>query len=441
MSTNARQLKYYGVDRGNPINDSNYAILSSHSVKTVVVDMNINSSTDWNNAVTLASKYNFNIVIWPNQGGDYPNCGWETPFSNPKDGDYIWRVKPMLDAIGNNPRVVGIVTAHEPEWNNSACLDSISDMTTVKSQIKNYISSKFGRTDFKIWNYIDNISDLKIMANYSGLSDINKIMDVAVIWEHCFGNAEGTCQEAQQKIVNDRKMITDAGLEGKVELVFLFQTFAYGSGYRMPTSSEMYNWSLNFLNTGALDGFMYYTWGACWYTSDLYCPTSTKPNQELWPLMNSIYSDYVNKSSSPIPTPKPTLKPTTIPTKLPTPRPTSTIVLTPSPTTQTIKIIDIMSIYYKLRTSWFEKPRLSINIKVVDYVNKKPISMAKVYYTIKNVASGKVWNVSGYTNYNGIESYTIPNAPKGCYVVSVSNVTANLTWSWNNNVPSNEYCY
>jgi hypothetical protein len=107
-------------------------------------------------------------------------------------------------------------------------------------------------------------------------------MDVAVTWQHCFGGAEGSCPGAQQKIMNDRAAINSAGLDGTVDLVYLFQTFAMSSGYRMPTYQEMYDWSRTFLGTDALDGFMWYTWGACWYSSDLYCPAATHPNQNLW---------------------------------------------------------------------------------------------------------------------------------------------------------------
>jgi len=315
-----RVIKYYGVDRGNPITDANYSLLAAHAVKTVVVDMDVNgNSADWLNAVNLATKYNFNIVIWPSDWDDpLPNCMWESPFHANASGDYIWEVKPLLDAIGGNPHVIGIVNAHEPMW---SCIIKISDMATSKTQLKNYIYSKFGRTDFKVWNYVDNITDLANgkITDYTGPADAGKIMDVAVTWQHCFGGAEGTCPQAQQKILNDRAFIKNAGLEGKVELVYLFQTFAQGSGYRMPTLAEMQQWDCTFINTGALDGFMWYTWGACWYTSDLYCPAATHPNQGLWPEMNRVYNACINVGPTP-PPPPPTPPPSTpTPTVTPTP--------------------------------------------------------------------------------------------------------------------------
>ena len=308
-----RPIKYYGVDRGNPITDENYSLLSQHAVKTIIVDTGITSSSDWTNIINLANKYNFQVVIWPNQGGDYPNCGWETPFSNPQNGDYIWRVKSMLDVMAASPRVIGIVTAHEPSSDNAACLDSISDMATIKTQIKDYVYQKTGRTDFKIWNYVDNIAtNLSTMSGYTP-ADIARVMDVAVTWQHCFGGAEGTCPQAQQKIINDRNAINNAGLDGVVDLVYLFQTFSYSGGYTMPTVTEMHDWACTFLDNTkgadgktALDGLIYYTWGACWYNSDLYCPAATHPNQDHWPVMNDVYNSCVSTGTNPTSTPTPT---------------------------------------------------------------------------------------------------------------------------------------
>ena len=289
-----RVLKYYGVDRGNPISDTNYSLLSQHAVKTIVVDTDVHgSSSSWQNMMNLATTYDFNVVVWPSDWTKpVPNCGWESPYISDSSGDFITRVKPLLDAIGGNTRFIGIVNAHEPMW---SCITTVKDMETIKNQLKDYIATKFGRSDFKVWNYIDNVTDMRYLSDYTGPSDIGKVMDVAVTWQHCFGGAEGTCPQAQQKIINDRAAINNAGLDGKVDLLYLFQTFAMSSGYRMPTETEMHDWSCNFLNTGALDGFLYYTWGACWYSSDLYCPASTHPYQNLWPIMNNVYNECVNK--------------------------------------------------------------------------------------------------------------------------------------------------
>jgi hypothetical protein len=290
LSGLTRPMKYYGVDRGSPFTDSNYSTLAQHSVKTIIVDTFINnasnsSSAKWSNIKALAAKYNFNYVIWPNQGGDVSGCGWETPFNSPQNGDYIWRVTEMLDSFATDPHFIGMISAHEPMWNTSTCKTSISDMASIKTQLKNYMRTK-GRTDFKVWNYIDNVSDLKNMPGFVS-ADIERVMDVAVTWQHCFGGAEGTCSNAKNKIVADRALINNAGLDGKVELVYLFQTFATSGGYSMPTLADMQAWDCQFIATNALDGFMYYTWGA-WYSTDLI------NHPELWPEMNRVYNSCIN---------------------------------------------------------------------------------------------------------------------------------------------------
>lgn len=314
-----RVLKYYGVDRGNPIDDTNYSILKQHSAKTIIVNTDVNNSASWPTIASLASKYDFNIVIWPSdtRGGNWPNCGWpEMPYVKSNPSDYIYKVKPVLDYFynpsnwsGGNIKVIGIVSAHEPEW---SCLMTIKEMADIRTQLKSYVQTKYGR-DIQVWNYIDNVTDVGAsgkVPDYTGLGDLAKIMDVAVTWQHCFGGAEGTCSYAKQKIINDRNALNAAGLDGKVDLVYLFQTFAQGSSYVMPTATEMNDWGCSFLNTGALDGFMWYSWGACWYSSDLYCPLSTHPNQGLWPVMNNVYNSCVTKDtqSTPNPTPIPAPK-------------------------------------------------------------------------------------------------------------------------------------
>jgi hypothetical protein len=272
-----RLLKYYLVDR--VLSNSDYATLASWGVDTAVVDMGINSSSSWNSVVTAAANAGINIVIWPDQGGDVSGCGWETPFNSPQNGDYIWRITNMLDALGGNPHVIGIVIAHEAMWNQGTCRTLISDMAAVKTQIKNYILTKFGRTDFKIWNYIDNISDIPQIQDYSGPSDYAKIMDVAVTWQHCAGNAESSCDtgsySALAKINDDRNKINAAG--GGVELVYIMQTFTSGGSYGTKfTLPQLENYSCEFLNTSALDGFGFYTWNAGWWP-DLHSWTDLQP--------------------------------------------------------------------------------------------------------------------------------------------------------------------
>ncbi len=312
-SAPARVTKYYAVDR--VLVASDYAKLAGWGVNTAIVNIPINGSTSsWQSVYNAASAAGVRIVIWPDQGGDVSGCGWENPFNNPQNGDYIWRVKLMLDWWAG--KAIGIVTAHEPAWNGSSCKDSISDMATIKSQIKAYAPT------IKVWNYIDNISDVSAVPGYSSPADYDKIMDVAVTWQHCAGGAEGSCSSAQAKIVKDRQLLTAAS--SQAELVYLMQTFTTGGGYGTKfTLTQLQDYSGQFLNTSALDGFGYYTWNAGWWP-DL------RQWTELHPAVRFIYDNYVN-SGGPTSTPAPA---TVTNTPAPATR-TPTRTRTPAPVTAT----------------------------------------------------------------------------------------------------------
>jgi hypothetical protein len=280
----SRPVNIYAVDR--VLNNADYAKLASWGINTAIVDLSISASSSSLLArINAAAAVGIDTVIWPDQGGDVSGCGWETPFNSPQSGDYIWRVKPMLDILGNNPHVIGIVIAHESMWNQGTCLTKISDMATVKTQIHNYIDNTVHRDasykPFKVWNYIDNISDMPNITDYSGPADIGKIMDVAVTWQHCAGNAESSCDSgsysALSKINGDRAKINSAGLDGKVQLVFIVQTFTTSGSYSTKfTLSQLEGYSCEFLGTRALDGFGFYTWDAGWWP-DLHSWTDLQP--------------------------------------------------------------------------------------------------------------------------------------------------------------------
>jgi hypothetical protein len=293
-AASTRPVRYYLADR--VINNSDFATLSSWGINTAVVDISINgSASTWQPVLDAAVSAGVNIVIWPDQGGDVSGCGWETPFNSPVSGNYISRVTSLLDFWAGNPHVLGIVIAHESEWNQGTCHTLIADMAAVKTQIQDYVYNKFGRSDFQAWNYIDNISDIPNITDYSGPADYAKIMDVAVTWQHCAGNAETACDtgnySALAKIQQDRALLDAAG--NNIELVFIQQTFTSSSPYTTKfTLSQLENYSCEFLNTFALDGFGYYTWNAGWWP-DL------KSWPDLQPAIPYVYQTCINSAVAP----------------------------------------------------------------------------------------------------------------------------------------------
>lgn len=135
-------------------------------------------------------------------------------------------------------------------------------------------------------------------------------MDVAVIWQHCAGGAESSCDSpndsysALNKIKNDRKLLDEKGLSGAIDLVFLQDTFTAGGNYSAKfTLQELQDYSCEFLATGALDGFAYYTWDEGWYSGNL------KKWTDLWPAVS-----YVKNTCTGGTAPAPIVSPTPIPT-------------------------------------------------------------------------------------------------------------------------------
>ena len=294
-STGSKQTKYYLVDRVR--SNSDYATLAGWGINTAVVQFDINSgSSTWQSMLQSAKNSNIKIVIWP---ADYSNkrsnCDSGSPFPVSTNGD-INKVKALLDVATQYSNFIGIVNAHEWMW--TSCPMALSEMAGLKTQLKAYLATK-GRSDVKIWNYTDSLE--KGYAS-SALPDnqISNIMDVAVIWKHCAGNAEGTCDSSQARIVNSRARLASLGLENQVELVYLIQSFTASSPYNGKfTLSQLETYGCQFIHTSALNGFGYYTWDAGWW-QDLHSWT------DLQPAVSYIHSNCINTSgSTPTPIPLP----------------------------------------------------------------------------------------------------------------------------------------
>jgi hypothetical protein len=265
----SRATRYYLADR--VIQNTDFAKLANWGVNTAIVDFDVNGSAlEWRAVFASAAAANINVVIWPSDWNDpRPHCGWEAPYPVSASGD-ITKVKNLLDVASQYPNFIGIVNAHESFW---TCDMSFDEMAGLKEKLKAYALSK-GRA-IKVWNYIDNLYNRSMLPD----NQIERILDVAVTWQHCAGNVEGTCNtespnSALNMIRNDRKRIADSG--AKVELVFIMQTFTTGGYSTKFTLSQLQDYSCEFLNTSALDGFGFYTWHAGWW-SDLHSWTELQP--------------------------------------------------------------------------------------------------------------------------------------------------------------------
>jgi hypothetical protein len=296
-----RPLKYYAVDR--IVSNSEFATLATYNINSAVVAVSTNGSTSsWQSTYNAARAANINIIIWPLDPGGDNVCGWESPFNSPDNGDYISKIRTMLDWWANKPGVLGINTFHEPMWSTSkGCKDSVADLSAVYQQIHTYTNNP----NFEVYGYINTLNTSTIrngdgngtgVIDYTGPADLAKIMDVAVIWQHCAGDVEGPCEgsnSAMSRINESRSILTNA--QSHVKLLFLQQTFTT-SGYSVKfTPDEFYKYSCDFLNTGALDGFAYYTWHTGW---------SNWPDLSTWSDLKAklptIYNDCVADTPVPV---------------------------------------------------------------------------------------------------------------------------------------------
>jgi hypothetical protein len=343
-----RPMKYYLVDRVRT--NSDYATLSGWGINSAVVAIPTNGSTSsWQSVYNAAHAANVGIIIWPVDPQGDNNCGWESPFNSPQNGNYITKVTTMLDWWANKPGVLGIVTFHEPMWSTSAgCKDSVADLSAIYDQIHAYTQNP----EFKIFGYINTLDTSTIkngdgggtgVGGYTGPADLAKIQDVAILWLHCAGNVEGPCEggsgSALSRITSGRSTLSS--VNSPVQLVFIIQTFTMGSSYGTKfTLSQLETYSADFINTNALDGFGYYTWDEGWYSGNLKKWTDLQPAV---PYIYNLISGIPSPTSSPTPlpthTPVPTLSPTPTVRPTNTPVPTSTPAPTVSPFPSTVPLV------------------------------------------------------------------------------------------------------
>ncbi len=257
----ARPTQFFLADR--VINNSDYALLAAGGINTAVVQFEINwDPAVWKDMLQAARDARINIVLWPT---DWENkrADCDTGFAYPAsaDGD-ITKVKPLLEFASAYPNFIGVVSAHEWMW--TSCPMTFNEMAGLKTQLKAYLAT-FGRADVKVWNYTNSLA--RGYAS-SALPDdqIARIMDVAVIWKHCAGNSEGTCDISLETVRDSRRRLASLHLESQVELVYLIQTFTSGGKYAGKfTLSDLEAFGCQVLRTSALDGFGFYTWDAGWW--------------------------------------------------------------------------------------------------------------------------------------------------------------------------------
>ncbi|PWH12779.1 MAG: hypothetical protein DDG60_11695 [Anaerolineae bacterium] len=254
LASNTQQ--YYLVDQVRNLAD--LPRLRAMGINTVIQQMSVDARpASWRSFMQAAKDAGINVVIYPAKAQLRENCSMPYPAGYP-DGN-IDLLKPMMNVLAEYKNWIGMINAHEPYW---SCKMTEQEMAGLKRQIKEY-TTQLGRSDIKVWNYIDNIDGHESLED----KEIDQIADVFITWQHCAGGAEGSCEKALNYLRQDRARLNKA--QAKAELVWIVQTFTItGSKYaRKFTLQELQTVSCQAINVG-LEGFGFYTWDA-WYSENL----------------------------------------------------------------------------------------------------------------------------------------------------------------------------
>ena len=125
------------------------------------------------------------------------------------------------------------------------------------------------------------------------------------------------------------------------------------------------------------------------------------------------------------------------PTPTPTPTPTETPTPTPTPTPQPGDSVSVSTITYLWYGGKNSNKHLDDTLAIVDN-NGNPVAGATVSITLTNDAGGS-WNGTGATGSGGAITFSLKNAPAGCYETTVNSVSAEGL-NWDNQTPVNDSC-
>ena len=126
------------------------------------------------------------------------------------------------------------------------------------------------------------------------------------------------------------------------------------------------------------------------------------------------------------------------PTPTPTPTPTETPTPTPTPTPQPGDSVSVSVISYNLYGGPNSNKHLDDTLSIIDN-NGNPVSGASVSITLSNDSGSGPWFGTALTNGGGQVTFSLKNAPVGCYETTVNSVTAS-GFTWDNATPANGIC-
>jgi hypothetical protein len=269
---------FYGVD---DINPAEFRFLrDSLGGNFAMVELSPDSSA-WKAALDEAEKYGIKIVIWPlGNGHQWTSWAWDgSNWDISKGEDALKFAESYVNSGGNG--LLAVVMSHEPFYNNG-------DPFTAAEMKLLYSSLKNTAPNVELFVYMNDMAYYDTKAN-TRIED--GLMDIAGIWLHCFGEAEGSRDDALDEIDRDFALVQDKGLD--IRLFFAIQTFAIeGTKYEMPSAEEMSEFGTQVIHKGKLDGVLWYPWNrvSSSYTSYLSKDRYDSDGQDRWKTVRTLSS-------------------------------------------------------------------------------------------------------------------------------------------------------
>ena len=115
----------------------------------------------------------------------------------------------------------------------------------------------------------------------------------------------------------------------------------------------------------------------------------------------------------------------------------SITVGTPPPPPAEATEVSVASVSYATNGGKNQDKHLYVTVALEDDLGN-PVSGAFVSITLANTTTGGSWTDTALTGSNGTVTWTLKNAPSGCYSTTVTDVNAGLTWD--GFTPENALC-
>jgi len=240
------RTRYYGVDTMEPHDFSLLKNILGGNFAGIALECDVKK---WQEALGEAEKNGISIIIWP-LGEGHQNTPWKW---NGTDWDISEGMEVMQFAeeyvTNGGESLLAVLMSHEPFWNDGNPFTT-EQMKMLYSKLKQVAPHVNLFVAFGCLSCFDDNPDTRIEDG---------IADIAGVWLHCFGGAEGSEEDALKRIDEDYELIRNKDLD--MELFFAIQSFGIeGTDYRMPSAAEMMDFGRKVFNKNKLDGIFWYTW-------------------------------------------------------------------------------------------------------------------------------------------------------------------------------------